>query len=240
MGMLPLGSRYLPIGGQLDMTQVQDPGTQLWENRIRNIALVFGRLALAYLFFTQLWWKTPPTYGCRSDFSFTTADDTGRLQRTTGLCDWLGVESVWAERPHPILVANLDNQGSAEIKLDIAPLSRINGFFVDNIVKPNIEWFGWVVWGGEAFIFLSLFLGLFSRLGGLVAIGISAQLFVGLSGISSPYEWEWAYNLILVLSILMFAFTPGRVFGIDQFLRPRLQASAEKGNKPARTLLWLM
>jgi hypothetical protein len=124
--------------------------------------------------------------------------------------------------------------------VDIGFLSRINGFFVDNVVKPNIKWFGWIVWGSEAFIFISLFFGIFSRLGGLVAIAISAQLFVGLSGISNPYEWEWAYNLILVMSILMFAFTPGRIFGVDQFLRPRLQARADKRNKAARYLLWLM
>jgi len=216
------------------------PEKNTWEQRIKNVALVFVRLVFAYFFFVQLWWKTPPTFGCPSDFSFTTANASGQLQRTTGLCDWLGVESVWAKRPHPILVANLDNQGSPEIKVDIGFLSRINGLFVDNVVKPNIRWFGWIVWGSEAFISISLFFGIFSRLGGLVAIAISAQLFVGLSGIGNPYEWEWSYNMILLMAILMFAFTPGRIFGVDQFLRPRLQASSDKGKKASRYLLWLM
>lgn len=221
------------------MAQEERSENNLWDRRIRNIAVVIGRLVLAYLFFTQLWWKTPPTYGCPSDFSFTTADENGRLQRTTGLCDWLGVESVWADRPHPLFIANLDNQGAPEISVDIAPLARINGFFVDNIVEPNIQWFGSVVWAAEAIVFISLFFGIFSRLGGLVAVGVSAQLFVGLSGISNPYEWEWIYNTILAMSIVMFGVAPGRVFGLDQLLRPRLQASAEKGNKLARYLLWL-
>ena len=37
------------------------------EERLQKAALVVGRVALAYLFFTQLWWKTPPTFGCPPD-----------------------------------------------------------------------------------------------------------------------------------------------------------------------------
>src|SRR3990170_8402515 len=87
------------------------------ESFLQKAALVVVRLALGYLFFTQLWWKTPPTFGCPADFEFTTADANGRLQRTSGLCDWIGVESVWAARPHPILVANVDNTGVPEISV---------------------------------------------------------------------------------------------------------------------------
>jgi hypothetical protein len=72
-----------------------------------------------------------------------------------------------------------------------------------------------------------------------VAIGISAQLMIGLGGISTPYEWEWTYNLMVVLSILMFGLVPGRVLGVDAWLRPRLQAAAANGNRPAAWLLWL-
>jgi hypothetical protein len=211
-----------------------------WEGRLRDAALVLGRLALAYLFFTQLWWKSPPGFGCPPDFAFTTARADGSLQRTNGLCDWIGIESVWATRARPILVANLDNQGPPEISLDIGFLAQPNGAFLDGFVKPNIRWFGYAVWGMEAFIFASLFLGLFSRLGGLVAIAQSAQLWVGLAGIGNPFEWEWAYNQMLVLSILMFAFTPGRVLGVDGYLLPRLKAAAEKGNRLAAISTWLM
>jgi hypothetical protein len=212
----------------------------LWEQRLRSVALVIGRLTLAYLFFTQLFWKMPPTFGCPADFKFTTADANGKLARTSGLCDWIGVESVWAQRPHPILVANVDNKGAPELQVDIGWAARMNGLFIDHVVKPNIRWFGYVIWTSETFIFVTLLLGLFSRLGGLVAIGMSAQLWVGLAGISNPFEWEWSYNLMVVLSILMFAFAPGRVFGLDTLLRPRLEAAAAKGNMGARLLSWLM
>jgi len=101
--------------------------------------MVIMRLVLAYIFFTQLWWKAPPTFGCPPDFAFTTANAEGRLQRTSGLCDWIGVETVWSERPHPLLVANIDNQGDPEIVVDIAPLAQLNGLFLKNVVQPNIQ-----------------------------------------------------------------------------------------------------
>ena len=44
-----------------------------WETTLRKVILVIARLGLAYLFFTQLWWKAPPTFGCPPDFAFTTA-----------------------------------------------------------------------------------------------------------------------------------------------------------------------
>ena len=89
------------------------------------------------------------------------------------------------------------------------------------------------------FVTIVLLLGLFTRLGGLVAIGISGQLMIGLGGISTPYEWEWTYNLMVVLSILLFGLTPGRIWGVDAWLRPRLQATAAKGNRWAGWVLWL-
>ncbi|HJW84082.1 MAG TPA: TQO small subunit DoxD, partial [Anaerolineae bacterium] len=159
-----------------------------------------------------------------------------RLQRTSGLCDWLGVESVWAQQPRLVLVSNLDNTGQPEIAVDIGFLAQLNGAFIDGFVKPNIQWFGYVVWGMEAFIFVSLFLGLLSRLGGLVAIAQSAQLMIGLAGIGNPYEFEWTYHSMLVLSVLMFAFAPGRYLGLDAWLRPRLAAAAEKGSRLAGVL----
>jgi len=214
-----------------------------WERRLRQVVLVIGRLGLAYLFFSQLFWKMPPSFGCPSDFSFTTGsvDSNGyvQLQRTSGLCDWIGIEVAYVGQPRPFFVANIDNQGPAELKLNLSWLAKLNGYFLEGVVQPNIRWFGWLIWGAEAFIFVSLFLGLFSRLGGLVAIGISGQLAVGLAGIGNPYEWEWSYNLMVLLSLLMFAFVPGRVLGIDAWLRPRLLRAAEEGRRLARALAWL-
>ena len=210
-------------------------------SRFQKIALVIGRLGLAYLFFSQLFWKFPPDFGCPSDFAFTTgAIESGqaRFDRTTGLCDWIGVETVWADQPRPFFVADMRPINGPVISIDLGWAARLNGFFLENVVQPNIRWFGWLIWGGEAFIFISMFLGLFTRLGAFTAIAISGQLMIGLGGISTPYEWEWSYNLMVLLSFLMLAFTPGRYFGLDAQIRPRLQASAST-NRITKYLLWL-
>ena len=202
---------------------------------MQKVALVIVRLLLAYLFFTQLWWKAPPTYGCPPDFALTTADASGRLQRTSGLCDWTGVQAVWATRPHPILVSNLDNTGAPEISVDIGFLAQAQRRVHRRLRATEHE----LVWHGgllmEASIFVSLFFGLFSRLGALVALALSLQLWIGLAGISNPFEWEWSYNFLPVLSFLMLAFAPGRYFGLDALIRPRLL----KGGKVLRALAWL-
>lgn len=210
-----------------------------WETTLRKVILVIARIGLAYLFFTQLWWKAPPTFGCPSDFAFTTAtieNNRPKLQRTSGLCDWIGIEQVYSQQPRPLLVANLDNKGDPEIAINIAPIARLNGIFLESVIMPTIRFSGWLLWLAEAAIFVTLLLGLFSRLGGLIAVAVSAQLMIGLSGIPNPYEWEWAYNTIFLLSLVMFAFAPGRVFGVDALLRPRLLEAKQRGSRFAGLL----
>lgn len=214
-----------------------------WERWLHRAAVVLGRVALGYLFFTQLWWKVPPTFGCPADFAVTTgtvdANRQARLQRTSGLCDWIGIEAVWSQAPHPLLVADMRPVGGPVLSVDFGPLARLNGVFLNNVAIPNIRWFGYVVWGMEAFIFVSLFFGVFARLGALVALAQSAQLWIGLAGITNPNEWEWSYNLMPVLSLLLLALAAGRIFGVDAVLRPRLLAAAERGNRLAGLLAWL-
>jgi hypothetical protein len=211
-------------------------------NRMGNFTLVIARIALGYLFFTQLFWKMPPTFGCPDGFAFTTGsveDGRVRLQRTSGLCDWVGIEAVWANQPRPFFVADMTSIGGPRLSVDLGWLARLNGIIIENVIMPNIAWMGWLLWGAEAFIALSLFFGLFTRLGGLVAIGVSAQLMIGLSGISNPFEWEWAYIQMVIIALVIFGTTPGRVFGLDAMLRPRLKQTAEKGNRLLKGLLFL-
>ena len=89
---------------------------------LRKVILVIARIGLAYLFFTQLWWKAPPTFGCPPDFAFTTVtieNNRPKLQRTSGLCDWIGIEQVYSQQPRPLLVANIDNKGEPEISMTL-------------------------------------------------------------------------------------------------------------------------
>jgi uncharacterized membrane protein YphA (DoxX/SURF4 family) len=205
-----------------------------WDIRFKQIALVIARLGLAYLFFTQLFWKLPPTFGCPADYSFTTStveEGRIRLQRTSGLCDWIGVEVVWSKQPRELFVADIPN--GPRLALNLSAIAGLNGAFLENFVMPNIRWFGWIVWLSELFIVVTLFLGLFSRLGGLVALGVSGQLMIGLAGIPNPYEFEWIYNQMVLLSIVVLGSAPGRYFGVDALLRPRLRQGAAQGNRLA-------
>ena len=213
---------------------------KLWEERLQHFALVLGRLLLAYLFFTQLWWKVPPSFGCPANYAFTTAAANGTLNRTSGLCDWVGIESIGAKGPRPILVADMGSVGGPRLSVDIGFLDRLDGAFIDSFVMPNIRWFGFAVWGMEAFIFVSLFFGVFSRLGALVALAQSTQLWMGLAGLSIVGEWEWSYNWMPVVALILLTVGAGRWLGIDQLLLPRLKASAGKGNRLAAAVAWLM
>jgi hypothetical protein len=220
-------------------------GEARWEGALRRFVIVLGRLALAYLFFTQLWWKLPPQFGCPADFAIKKEDGKGGYTKSSGLCTYLGYEAIFADKgPRKFLVAELKYWPQSpikEISVDLTPLTRLNGQFVTNVVAPNIRTFGHVIFWSEFAIFASLFLGLFSRLGGLIALGVSTQLTLGLAGVPIPgdYEWEWAYLTIMVLSILMIGLTPGRIFGVDALLRRWLKPAADRGNVLAKfVLLW--
>lgn len=197
--------------------------TPAWEEKLRRIALLLGRLGLAYLFFTQLFWKLPPTFGCSADFAFPVAAPAPTYWEggSGGLCYWLGLETIYAPNYRQVLVTDLRPIGLPKIGLDISPVAQMNAVLLEGIVKPGIAVFGWLIWLAEFWIFLSMLLGLFTRLGALVSLGVSLQLFIGLANIPRPYEWEWSYGTIILLSIVLLGTAPGRWLGVDAWLRRR-------------------
>jgi len=96
---------------------------------------------------------------------------------------------------------------------------------------------GWLVWLMEAFVAVSLILGLFTRLGGLAALVQAVNLYIGVTAI--PFEWYWTYGMLSILGLVFLAVPTGRIFGLDALLRPRLQTGAERGNRLAKILLLL-
>ena len=194
------------------------------ERTITVIAIAIASIGLGYLFFTQLWWKLPPDFGCRDDFT------------SGGLCFFLQHSVDEAAASNTLLKANVfESRPGSEISAPIGWATQLNAAFIETFVQPNIRWFGYVLWGTEAWIFLSMCLGFFSRLGALAAIGVSTQLMIGLA--HTPNEWEWSYILMLLLSIAMFGLAPGRYFGLDRLLRPRLKVLSERGSRVGRLLL---
>ncbi len=201
----------------------------------RTWFLLCLRLAVAYLFFSQLFWKLPPDFGCAREngaFAITTTSPDGHLKRGTGLCDWLGVEIAFAHRERLFLATDLDNDGTAELALRLTPLVRWNGLFVERIVVPHLWLFGWLIWSAEAVIAVSLSFGLLTRLGAILSLALAVQLTLGLAGVSDPathlQEWEWSYLQLVLLSGMLVAQPSGRWFGIDAMLRRRMAGSRQR------------
>ena len=61
------------------------------------------------------------------------------------------------------------------------------------------------------------------------------NLFFGVGTV--PGEWIWSYAMLAVLGLVFLSVPTGRVFGVDAWLRPRLQAGASSGNRVAQILL---
>lgn len=219
------------------MIKLFDSYTPRLDASLFKVCVVIGRLGLALLFFTQLWWKLPTrNFGCGADFAFPAPAEENYWDAngSSGLCFWMGLEPIFAETPRKVLVADMRPAGLPNIGLNITPLATINGALLNNVIIPNIRVFGWLVWLTEFTAFLSLLLGLFTRIGALAALGISFQLYVGLANIPRPYEFEWTYGLMVALSIAMLGLAAGRVFGVDAWLRGRFAGAVERGSRLAK------
>ena len=223
------------------MITLSDSHTAQLDSGLFKVCMVIARLGLAYLFFTQLWWKLPPRFGCGANFAFPVRAEQNYWEAngSSGLCFWMGLESVFASQPRQVLVADMRPAGLPTIGVNITPLAQVNGILLDNLFIPQIRLFGWLIWLAEFWIFLSMLLGLFTRLGALVALGISMQLFIGLANIPRPFEWEWSYGAIVLLSVAMLGTAAGRTYGVDAWLRRKLAGPAERGSRLAKIGLYL-
>lgn len=223
------------------MITLFDSNTNRLDTKIYKVCIVIARLVLAYFFFTQLFWKLPPRFGCGSDFAFPIPAEQNYYDSngSSGLCYWMGLESIYASQPREVLVADMHYAGLPKIAINITPLAKINGYLLDHLFIPNIHVFGWLVWLFEFWAFLSLLLGLFTRLGSLAALGILFELYIGLANVPRPFEWEWSYGALVGFSIAMLGAAAGRTFGVDAWLRKKLAGPAERGNKWAKIGLYL-
>jgi thiosulfate dehydrogenase [quinone] large subunit len=110
--------------------------------------------------------------------------------------------------------------------------------FLVNVMIPHWTLFGWMTLATETFIGVTLILGLFTRLGSLVAIGMAANITIGILGV--PHEWGWTYVMLIMLPALFLLADAGRSFGVDAFVAPRLDEAAAAGNRLARLLRLLV
>jgi thiosulfate dehydrogenase [quinone] large subunit len=110
--------------------------------------------------------------------------------------------------------------------------------FLVNVMIPHWTFFGWMTLITETFIAVTLILGLFTRLGSLAAIGMAANITIGILGV--PHEWGWTYVMLIMLPAIFLLTDAGRSFGLDAFTAPRLDRAADRGSRVARLVRWLV
>jgi hypothetical protein len=115
---------------------------------------------------------------------------------TTGLAYWMGLMGKHAAIP-------------------------LQADFVNNIVLPHFYLFAPVVYGLEVLTAVSLILGLFVRLGGIIGVLQIANLWLGLYG--APGEWPWTYFFLLLLMASFALHHYGRSLGADAIIVARVK-----------------
>jgi uncharacterized membrane protein YphA (DoxX/SURF4 family) len=85
--------------------------------------------------------------------------------------------------------------------------------FVNNIVLPHFYLFAPVVYSLEVLTGVSLLLGVFVRLFGVIGALQILNLWLGLY--SAPGEWPWTYFFLLLLQVMFTIHCYGRALGVD-------------------------
>ena len=106
---------------------------------------------------------------------------------------------------------------------------------IQHVFLTHFLLLGACVWTAELLVSLSLLFGFFTRLGALLALLLSVQLYVGIA--YARGEWYWAYGMLLMLSLCFVVVPAGRRLGFDQALRPWLAARVQT-HRLARLLVW--
>jgi uncharacterized membrane protein YphA (DoxX/SURF4 family) len=110
--------------------------------------------------------------------------------------------------------------------------------FLVNVMIPHWTLFGWLTLVTETFIGVTLMLGLGTRLGSLVAIGMAANITIGI--LSVPHEWGWTYAMLIMWPCVFLLTDAGRSFGLDSFVAPPLERAAARGSRLAWLIRWLL
>jgi hypothetical protein len=110
--------------------------------------------------------------------------------------------------------------------------------FVNNIVLPHFYLFAPIVYGLEALTAISLLLGIFVRLWGLVEAAQILNLWLGLY--NADGEWPWTYFFLLVLQPIFALYHYGSNLGVDAIIARAYDCSrqARQDHPRRRNLTW--
>ncbi len=106
--------------------------------------------------------------------------------------------------------------------------------FVEKVVQPHFYFFAPQVYGTEVVIAVSLMLGFFTRIGGLLGTLMAANLWFGLY--RAPYEWPWTYFFLLGVQITFLIYGPGHSLGLDA-LRSSFVPGAQRSRTSSRNMV---
>ncbi len=188
---------------------------RVYDQRVPTWPLAVARLAMALLWFQQLGWKLPP--------------DWGKSGNGGGLWFWINQEDKYP-------LSKLAAQSGGLAGIFSGPLGLYHDF-IHNFAIPNFLLIGGLTFALEVTITVLLFFGLLGRFAGFLATVQAINLLVGLWAV--PGEWYWTYGMLITISAVLMLTGPGRVFGLDQLLRPRLRAAIAGGNRLARFIYFL-
>jgi uncharacterized membrane protein YphA (DoxX/SURF4 family) len=113
----------------------------------------------------------------------------------------------------------------------------IQSWLVEKVIQPHFYFFAPQVYMTEVIIAVSLLLGVFTRLGGVLGALMAMNLWLGLY--RAPYEWPWAYFFLIMLQTTFVVLHAGRSLGFDTILARREQAQAKPEGAAARVLAYL-
>ena len=81
------------------------------ESFVMVAAIAIASIGLGYLYFTQLWWKAPPDFNCNTneqgEFVFAREGPDGELVTASGLCNWIGIEAFYSDKPRNLFTAGI-------------------------------------------------------------------------------------------------------------------------------------
>jgi uncharacterized membrane protein YphA (DoxX/SURF4 family) len=109
--------------------------------------------------------------------------------------------------------------------------------FVNNLVLPHFYLFAPIVYTLEVLTAVSLILGIFVRLWGVIGALQVLNLWLGLY--NAEGEWPWTYFFLLVLMVIFALHRYGRSLGLDAIIRERHVSERMKAGSGAPSDRWL-
>jgi uncharacterized membrane protein YphA (DoxX/SURF4 family) len=114
--------------------------------------------------------------------------------------------------------------------------------FLEAVVLPNAGAFGWLIALSEIAVGIGLVLGLFTRFAAAAGALLMLVILIGTGRGEPGATWDqWVTagmtaKFTLLLLLLLFAVDPGKVWGLDGFVRKRQPARVKRaGASPAPT-----